>query len=389
MITRRRALHGLAAIFIGVGLWGFQQAERIQAAETKKKKKKKKKRGDSDMPNSRNVATIPNFSVANGSYIVPNSDLVTTNFILQGDTSGAGAWSTIPVTEYELFPKTGVIAQRVQDYASGAFVDWSGYQAYRLSAYTKSVSGTRTSYTNQTVTFAESNEGYSPIGQVGELNGEAIKNAIVNILVAAGGSVSIDDSGLRYYDSGGNITVSISGDDVKIVNTSASAPASGLILTSTDVHAGLSVLGYYYSTNGIVYLNVVDDTDNFGFEFDVFGGFSAETLYPKWLNLSEQSVSLSTGSGNRDNVAITSSFVRLTGPTAAWNLTGMANGAAGRVVYIQNNSGFTMTVKNQDTNSSATNRIKTTAAGDVAVADQRMAGFIYDTSDNRWQMLFP
>lgn len=145
----------------------------------------------------RSVATVPNFTPAAGSFVVTNTPLVSTNFVLQGDTTGGGSWSTIPVTEYEVFPVSGYLAQRWKDRATGAEVDWSGYSAFRLSAYAKLVNGTRTAYTNQTVTFADETRPYSPIGQVGDINGEAINGVVAAYVNAGGANVIIDDTGMR------------------------------------------------------------------------------------------------------------------------------------------------------------------------------------------------
>lgn len=149
------------------------------------------------MSGIRNVGSIPNFTVAAGSFVVTNTPLVATNLVLQGDTTGGGTWATIPVTEYEVFPVSGYIAQRWKDRTAGTDVDWSVYSAFRLSAYAKLVSGTRTAYTNQTITFADESRPYSPIGQVGEINGEAMSGVVAAYLNAGGSNVIADDTGLR------------------------------------------------------------------------------------------------------------------------------------------------------------------------------------------------
>ena len=215
---------------------------------------------------SRNVATVPNFTPAAGSFIIPNTPTVTSNFVLQGNTGGV--WATISNTEYELFPFSGYIAQRVTDSSDGSEIDWSGYSSFRLSAYTKSVSGTRTGYTNQTVTFSENDTGYTPIGEVGELNGEALKNAVTNFLAAGGGTIIADETGITSYDG-----------PIKVINQTAGAPVTGFVLSSTDASADDSVIGYYYDgLAGQVVVSAADSGSSYGFQFGSNGLASAKVF---------------------------------------------------------------------------------------------------------------
>ncbi len=236
-------------------------------------------------PGSRTTATVPNFTPAAGSYLLPNTPTVTSIFVLQGDTTGGGTWATIATDQYVLFPVSGTIAQRLVD-DSGNGVDWSTTvyptAAFRIHAYTKSVGGLRTSYTDQTVTFADDSTGYSPIGQVGELNGEALTNAITPLLVAGGGNVIADDYGVRVDNPSGSV-------------------GTGLILSQLgDANNGDSYLYYTAAGHGTLHLYAADVSTHYDFEFDSTGAITANTII-----LSGSLPGLTISSTNVQPIAIT------------------------------------------------------------------------------------
>ena len=225
MLTRRKVLSGAISAMTALGMWGFAQAEKMQSVDafarrtktptrrpTRENKKTKTPTATAttgDIPmsaSSRNVATIPNFTPAAGSFIIPNTPTVATTFVLQGDTDGMGTWVTISYDEYEIMPFSGLIVQRVTLRSDGdTFVDWStAYQAYRIHTYAKLVSGTLTTYSDQSVTFAETDEAYNPVGQVGDINGEMLINAVTNVLVAGGGAVVADENGITLTSGTGD-----------------------------------------------------------------------------------------------------------------------------------------------------------------------------------------
>ncbi len=121
------------------------------------------------MPDSFYKATLTGFGspdYANLKYVDPN------NCTLQGDTSGAGAWVTIPRDEYEVFSEEGFLVRRTVD-DDGNPVDWSSYQAYRCTYAVHDVTATATHvvewHMNESVTFAEDETGFNPIGPEGQV----------------------------------------------------------------------------------------------------------------------------------------------------------------------------------------------------------------------------
>jgi len=106
---------------------------------------------------SRKIATLSSFgSAASGKYVAPDS------FELLGDAS------TITADEYALDIFTGKVVQRITD-DDGNAVDWSGYSAFTAN-YDVWSGSAWSSYSAESVTFAEDDTGYTPVGPVGELN---------------------------------------------------------------------------------------------------------------------------------------------------------------------------------------------------------------------------
>jgi hypothetical protein len=89
---------------------------------------------------------------------------------------------------------------------------------------------------------------------------------------------------------------------------------------------------------------------------------------------------------NQNNYAptghATASVMRLTA-SAAYNITGLAGGADGRMLTIMNVGANTITLKNQDAASTAANRFAFGA--DIALAADKTVGLIYDSTSQRWR----
>ena len=90
--------------------------------------------------------------------------------------------------------------------------------------------------------------------------------------------------------------------------------------------------------------------------------------------------------GLNNNIAIGAvSFVRITGPTAAFTITGIAGGSDGKVLKIYNSTSQQITIANENTNSSAANRITTlNSTGDIVITGKGTAELIYSSADSRW-----
>ena len=83
--------------------------------------------------------------------------------------------------------------------------------------------------------------------------------------------------------------------------------------------------------------------------------------------------------------AVTSSWIRSIGPTAAFSVGGFANPQNGQVVVLYNTTQQPMTIVNEDPSSGVWNRILTLTNADVVLpANTSSATFIYSFSDLHW-----
>ena len=104
----------------------------------------------------------------------------------------------------------------------------------------------------------------------------------------------------------------------------------------------------------------------------------------KGLILSEATLTL--GNGNNNDVSISDVIVlTISGPTAAFTITGMTGGTQGRLIIILNNTGQNMTLANSSGSSSAANQITTTTGANMTSTGNVAAALIYRNA--RWRVL--
>jgi hypothetical protein len=93
--------------------------------------------------------------------------------------------------------------------------------------------------------------------------------------------------------------------------------------------------------------------------------------------------------GANNNIALPSkSFIRITGPTGAFSISGIAKPANpdGRVVILYNTTVQHMTITD-DATSTAENRILTNTGADVVTTGTGIVSLIYSVTDARWILL--
>jgi dipeptidyl aminopeptidase/acylaminoacyl peptidase len=80
-------------------------------------------------------------------------------------------------------------------------------------------------------------------------------------------------------------------------------------------------------------------------------------------------------------------FVRITGPTGAFETTGFTGGERGRLLLVANTTSQQWTIVNNAT-STAANQILTGTGGNVVLpsTDGAHAVFIYDSTSERWRL---
>lgn len=92
-----------------------------------------------------------------------------------------------------------------------------------------------------------------------------------------------------------------------------------------------------------------------------------------------------TADQNDYALGTTGSYFRLVTVGGAWTLTGLANGADGRLIIIRNvGNTNNLVLANQSASSAAANRIVTTTGSDLTVAPGKSAQLIYDSPTSRW-----
>ncbi len=91
--------------------------------------------------------------------------------------------------------------------------------------------------------------------------------------------------------------------------------------------------------------------------------------------------------GTNNNVSLGElSFVRITSPVLAYNITGFANGQDGRILVLLNATNVTLTLKNESTLSTAANRIQTSVS-DIALLSKGTATLMYNLTLQRWVII--
>jgi parallel beta-helix repeat protein len=92
--------------------------------------------------------------------------------------------------------------------------------------------------------------------------------------------------------------------------------------------------------------------------------------------------------GNNNNIVIPSQCgtMRITGPTGAYSITGLAGGTIGREITIINDTAYTLTLEVNDANSSVGNRLLPTGSVDMSVVAYGSQRLLYATAqgNNFW-----
>ncbi len=95
-------------------------------------------------------------------------------------------------------------------------------------------------------------------------------------------------------------------------------------------------------------------------------------------------ITLSNGA-NQDIDVQSSSFTRVTGPTAPFSVGGFIGGSDGYELRILSTVSQSMTIKHEDIGSAPTNRLNTLIGADVVLPTRQVTvSFIYDAASSRW-----
>ena len=125
-----------------------------------------------------------------------------------------------------------------------------------------------------------------------------------------------------------------------------------------------------------------------GAYFDIHdskAGLNIDSVISDFIQLPIGAMTLTNGANN--NVGLPKrSFARITGPSAVFNITGIRDGADGKVAILYNTTAYAMTITNNAT-STAANRILTNTGSDVATTGTGIVSLIYSITDSRWILL--
>ena len=102
--------------------------------------------------------------------------------------------------------------------------------------------------------------------------------------------------------------------------------------------------------------------------------------------LTKTAVSSISADQNDWALGTTNSFFTITS-SAPVNITGIAGGVAGRVIVLVNIGSSTITLNNENTGSTAGNRIHLAGASDVILAGDGTVTLLYDGTAARWRMI--
>ena len=212
-------------------------------------------------------------------------------------------------------------------------------------------------------------------------------------------------------DGNGSDGFSLDGDRLTFIACRAAGnDANGFITTSTSDRVAFSscftidngsdgievagddttLFGCILDNNDSYGINIASTADNTRIINCSFVNTGTGTITDGGTNTYYHNVGMGTftaANGANNNIDISESrFVRITGPTAAFSISGIAGGINGREVYLYNAVAFDFTITN-DATSTAANRILTLTGADVVLTGVSVARLIYNATDARWILL--
>jgi|GEM_PF-856403 len=116
---------------------------------------------------------------------------------------------------------------------------------------------------------------------------------------------------------------------------------------------------------------------------DITKGTSLDGMTINTLTVGTSALSLSNGNNNHNLNVGNTSFVKITGPSNNFTISGIAGGADGRTITLYNASTENMTIANDSNSSTAANRIYTNG-NTITTTGNGTVTLMYSSSDNRW-----
>lgn len=194
---------------------------------------------------------------------------------------------------------------------------------------------------------------------------------------------------LQLYKNSGtwSLTYNKNGDEVKFDNqTTVSIEPTADNANEFQVTSSGAVphfrVGYQYifTNNGIDLFGYSDNATTIKWRFTGSTGALATSG-----SIQTKKTDVAVANGANANVDIgAAGFVKLTGPTGVFSISGFTGGADGRHLTVYNSVAFAWTITNNAT-STAANRILTLTGADVTLGARASAAtFVYDSTQSLW-----
>ncbi|MBS1903401.1 MAG: hypothetical protein JSS75_06850 [Bacteroidetes bacterium] len=242
-----------------------------------------------------------------------------------------------------------------------------GHNNFASSASSAIVGGETDSATGQ-YSFIGAGQHNVALGQYSVIAGGAgnTLSSAAGYGVIGGGQSNVADSQYAVIPGGQNL---------KLGNFSFGVNMG----TAADIR-GLSKVAYFGNMNLLV-----NNTDGTARKIGVNTNSPATGVDVNG-DVSLRQTGFSANNGNNNDISIGGmSFVRISGPTAAFTITGIAGGVDGKMVILFNSTSQTMTVSHQDVASTtAADRILCKATNNVSVGQYGVVTLIYSTNESRW-----
>jgi hypothetical protein len=198
-----------------------------------------------------------------------------------------------------------------------------------------------------------------------QTSGVGVRSAQIAAVNTAGGSTRL---AFRTANGAAPVEALAIGVSGGIYTPGATGTDKGLntINATTLYEAGTSLAAKYAGLSGAVFAGSVQVT----------------------LRFARARSTITLANGLNSNTAITSSYIRITGPTAAFSIGGFIPGFDGEEIWLYNMTAFAMTIVNEDASSTAAYRIATKSGANVVLAAaQSYAHLIWDGGASRWILL--
>ena len=225
-----------------------------------------------------------------------------------------------------------------------------------------------TVHTNASLTFNSSTNTYSGNLILNNTGTPSIAS-LLGSSESATATFEVEVSGGGNYSTEAQETITVKADTIK-TGTPTTPPVTGYY-TETQADATFS------AKSGSTTIGTLSSTLAL-----------ANTAKLKFQHLNNTAITGSTSNNTLDPAGAV--FIKLGALSSACNLSGISGGEDGRFLIVYNSNSDAakdLTIKHDDSNATAANRIYTMTGADVVVDARGSAMFVYDTEVDRWVVI--